>query len=221
MDSVALVFTDIQFSGKDSVRMSLASANLTLQCQRKGEVAAPLSMPTEGNSISHEGVVYPLTHAIEVAFNRNPSPGDSHIGARYKFADSQFSILPLPVGGGVINAWVPAGETVQPKAQLYHPGIQPFSSAEFRHMPDSVDDEDREVAGVAFFNDAFLAVDLNRDGAVEGDDGELIDVTGGSITITKLDNGNSRVSMNLELANGTTATGFYEGLILMRSTSGV
>jgi len=214
-------FSEIAFSGKNSVRMRLASANLTLQCQRRGEQAPPMPTPSGGSSINYEGVAYPLTHAIERPFNPIPSPGDSHLGAEYKFADAEFFIIPVPVGsGGVINIWEPAGETVQLKADIYHPGTEPFGSAEFRHVPDSVDEQDSEVAGVAFFNDARLRVDINQDGTVEGDD-EFIDVIGGTINITRLGNSVNRVSVNLDLANGTVVTGFYEGLVLLRSSDGV
>jgi len=136
---------------------------LTFQCQRKGEVAAPMPSPSEGNSINYEGVAYPLTHAIERRFNPIPSPGDSHLGAEFKFADSEFFLIPLPVGpGGVINIWEPSGETVYLRADIYHPGTEPFSSAEFRHFPDSVDDGDQEVAGVAFFNEYIREFTIRR-----------------------------------------------------------
>jgi len=55
---------------------------------------------------------------------------------------------------------------------------------------------------------------------VEDDDNEYIDVIGGTITITRLDSGEDRVSLNVTLANGAVVTGFYEGLILERTTDG-
>jgi len=56
-----LTFTDIQFAGRNSVRMSVTSANLTLQCQRKGDVVPATPAPSQGNSINYDGVVYPLS----------------------------------------------------------------------------------------------------------------------------------------------------------------
>jgi len=214
--STALNFTDIQFVDRNSVRMSVASENLTLQCQRRGEMVPTSPAPPQGNSINYDGTVYPLTHAIEIKFD----PKDSHLGADFRFANADYRIVPVPLGNGFLNLWSPAGATVRLRADVHHPGREPFRSAEFRHVPDSVEAGDAEVAGVAYFNDATVGLDFNGDGSVEADDNEFIDVIGGSITITRLDSGGARVSLNFTLMNGAVVTGFYEGLILERTTDG-
>jgi hypothetical protein len=96
------------------------------------------------------------------------------------------------------------------RASIHTPGPGEFTSATFTYEPESTDEDGPAVAGRNFFQDGSFGVDINNDGAIESADGESLDITGGTIAISKSGEIYS-VSFNISLENGVDVSGTFSG----------
>lgn len=203
-------FMDIQFAGANSVSLVLSNGS-TLSCER--QPTQPANPPTApgNNSLSYGSVVYSLTHGFEEEFSYRPDQfGDTHLTSEFSVADAPF--VQTIIDGALLTTvlWRPNGASVWLRADLHSPGGDGFQSATFSYVDNSVDDQGPLVADRFFFNEGRFGVDVDENGSIDSESGEFIDITGGTITVDRLD-GAVRMSFDVTLANGVDVVGSFSG----------
>jgi len=211
--STQLNFTNVQFSGTD--RMSLmANENLALACERNVTQSATPVVPASNNSLSYGGVVTELTHGFEESFSYSPTRrNDTHSLIEVSVADALFRdtiIQAIGIFNGQV-LWRPNDASVWFRARLYSPGGEGFETATFTFEPESTDPKGNSVSNRFFFQEGRFGVDIDEDGTIDSDANEFIDVSAGTITLSRLINA-ARMSFDVTLTNGVNLTGSFEGV---------
>jgi len=212
LNGVHTVLTDIQFTGSDQVSL-LSNGSHTLNCERMSSQTDETPTGTSG-PLTYGGSSYELTHGFEETFSYRPvQSGDTHSVAEFQVADASFSQTTLLVSGSPIIIWRPNDASVWFRADLHSPGGDGVASATFDYVSDAVDEDGPLVADKHFFNEGRFGVDLNNDGDIDSDDNEFLDITGGSITLNRLDTSalTNVLQFNVTLSNGVPISGSFEG----------
>ena len=219
-------FSDIQFSGPDTMSLVL-SESLLISCNRQSPELTNPDVPSEdvpsevaSNSLSYGGVVSPLTHGFEERFRFRPTVTtdstevlDTHSSGQFQVADAVFSETQINLAfGGTLTVFRPNDATVWLRADLYSPGGDGFTSATFTYRSDSLPENSPDVANTFFFNDGRFGVDIDGNGDIDSDANEFLDVTGGTITVTRMADTRAAMSFDVLLSNGVTLTGSFEGV---------
>lgn len=129
-----------------------------------------------------------------------------HFNVNFTVTDGKFTIMPTSVDGEELNLLVPVEATAIIYAEMFSPGEQ-FSFVTYSFS--SLDVDEGELAGNAFFNNAFVGFDVDRSGEVDED--ERLDVVGGTIEFTGI-LPDIELQFSVTLENGMLAQGHYTGL---------
>ena len=217
---------NIIFASRDEMSFTLNQSD-SLRCMRDNNQVlndAPQNPPasTPGdNSLNYGGQLYALTHGLDEQFAFRPVTGnDTHRSGQLNVANGEFFSTLIAVGLVDTLIWRPRDATVWLRADLHTPGADDFTNARFSYVMDSVDEDGAAVAGLNFFNDARFGVDINNDGDIESEDGEFLDVVGGTIDVSKA-GGISTISFELLLENGVTVTGNFRGNVIVVPPQGL
>lgn len=157
----------------------------------------------EGDSSFELGSLrYPLSAAI----------GDiwgvvgEHFNINFTLTDGNFTITETTIDGVTHNLLTPANASGIFHAEMYSPG-DGFSFETYSHA--SVDADRNLLAGIAFFDRAFIGVDVNSSGKVE--EAEIMPVVGGTIEFTGAVP-DIELTFSVLLSDGQTVEGHYTGL---------
>ncbi len=211
--------SNIVFTDRNNMSLSV-NQSLSLACVRQGEKGATPEVPTApagDNALSYGSAVYGLTHGFEESFSYRPvQQNDTHSASDFSVADAPFTPTTIAVGlNPAQTIWRPTGGTVWFEARLFAPGGS-FQSATFDYEPDSTDEKGPTVSGRFFFQKAKLGVDINQNGSIDSEDGEFIDVVGGSITVNRVaGSDNATMSFDVTLADGMTLAGNFSGQFVL------
>ena len=223
-DGGQLSLTNIQFEGRDDMSLVVDNA-LTLSCERQLLVSeTPETQPVAtiepmgDNQLSYGGVVYPLTEGFEARGRSRNARLESHKSSNFRVANAPFERIQLINNVAAtfpITYYSAVRATTKLSADLYSPfvpeGTIGADSGTFTfEAQDNVEEPGPEVAGRSFFNDVSFGVDIDNDGKISNDDGEFIDVTGGTFSLTRINDRRSLVTFDLTLANGVSVTGSFE-----------
>ena len=209
--------TNIQFEGRNNMSL-LVSGSLALSCERQVLVSEPPEPPVDSNEpigdnfLSFGGVIYPLRNGLE---GMSRSDLESHQASFFRLADVPFRqvILHGDINQFPITYWVATGASVRLSAQLYSPGRAGnpgVDSGTYTFEARETVDLGPEVTGRFLFNEVSFGVDIDNDGEIDRDANEVIDVTGGTITLTRIIEDRALVTFDLILANGVSVTGMLE-----------
>lgn len=102
--------------------------------------------------------------------------------------------------------------TIWLRMELYSPrnAGNSLNNGSYRSARSGEDLEGDALAGVAFFSNATLGVDLDGGGAIETTSGEVFDINLGSLDLN-LVNPLAMLNFSLVLSNGVSVTGNYQG----------
>ena len=214
--------SNIQFEGRNEMSLTV-SDSLALSCDRQVLVSEPPETPADSNEpigdnfLSFGGVIYPLREGFE---SRSIGNLESHKGSFFRLADVPFEQISLTfdINAFPITYWTATGATVRLSAQLYSPGRTGnigVDGGTFTFEARDTDDLGPEVTGRFFFNDVSFGVDIDNDGTIDRDANEDIEVTGGTISLTRISENGSLVTFDLILANGVSVTGSFENEFLV------
>ena len=208
-------FTQIQFAGRNSMDL-VFTESISLSCDRQAtQPGTPVEpgVSVGPNALSYGGVIYPLTHGFEEVFFFSPEQFDStHKSGPWQLADAEFQSSTIDGElTGLLFFWEPVGASVRLQATLRSPGGDGFNSATFNFAPDSLESNDPSFEGRFVFQDGFVGVDLNEDGLISGDDNEVHDITGGTISVERLGGTSAEMSFNLMLENDVSVVGSFQG----------
>ena len=145
---------------------------------------------------------YPLNAAIGDIWGVE----NQHYNVNFTLTDGKFTITPTTIDGVTYNLLTPAKASGIFHAEMYSPG-DAFSFDTYSFSRAGVDRD--ALAGVAFFDNAYIGLDENNSGDV--DDDEIQTVIGGLVAFTGAVP-DIELTFNVLLSNGQSAQGHYTGL---------
>lgn len=158
--------------------------------------------PEGDSSISLGTRQYPLSSALGDIWGVE----SNHFNVDFTLTDGKFTITPTIIEGATHNLLSPAKASGIFHAEMYSPG-DAFSFETYSLvLPDANRDA---LAGVAFFDNAFVGVDSDNSGDVEED--EKLIVVGGTVAFIGAVP-DIKLTFSVLLNDGQTAEGHYTGL---------
>lgn len=211
-DLSSIVFTD-----RNNMSLIVAQS-VSLACVRQGGegLLNPVepATPADDNTLSYASSAYGLTYGFERVYSGYLSSGRSHSEHEFCVADASFSAhynTDIGLGSGGVS-WYPDDESVLFCASLFVPVETNFESASFNFSMDSVDEQNNpQFVGRYFFNKATLEIDSSRNGTISNDENEYLNVTSGSISVTRLSGDVAKMLFDVILDDGAAVSGSFEG----------
>ncbi|MFK7855981.1 MAG: hypothetical protein AB8B79_17825 [Granulosicoccus sp.] len=158
--------------------------------------------PERDSSFELGSVRYPLSAAIGDIWGVS----GEHFNVNFTLTDGKFTIMETSIDGVIHNLLTPANASGIFHAEMYSPG-EGFSFETYSYALDGADRN--SLAGIAFFEQAFIGVDVNNSGEVE--DAEVMPVVGGTIEFTGAIP-DVELNFSVLLSDGQTVEGHYTGL---------
>ena len=163
-------------------------------------------VPSAKNQVTYKNTQYPLENGLADVYGTIDS--DNHYNIDFSVSDGLFIPFLTDLGTGIlINLWTISDGTIEVAAELYSPGTDGFKNGTFAYSSLSNDEvNDASFIGKYFFNEAYVAIDVNGDGDLAED--EEIAVTGGTIEVSGTSPQYTLV-YDLILADGETLQGSF------------
>ena len=160
-------------------------------------------------SVQNEVRYNSTRYALQNGLLNNYGETANHFNIDFSVSDGAFTPFLANTGNGfLITLWSVSDATVEIAAELYSPGTDGFRPGTFEYTSLSEQEVDsRSLVGQYFFNEAYVAVDLNND--IDLSEDEEIRVTGGTIRVSGT-YPRYMLVYDLALANGATLRGSYD-----------
>lgn len=160
------------------------------------------SGPEGDSSLSVGARQYPLNAAIGDIWG----VANNHFNVNFTLTDGKFTITPTTIAAITHNLLTPVKASGIFRADMYSPGdafaFQTYSYA----LPNA---SRSALAGVAFFNNAFVGVDTDNSGDIDEDERSV--VVGGTVEFTGAVP-DIELNFSVTLSDGQLAEGHYTGL---------
>jgi hypothetical protein len=167
-------------------------------------------VPVTGNSVGPEG--YSRVKMGERQFPLKSALGDiwgtdgDHYSVDFTITNGKFLVSPTEIDGVTHNLLVPVEASATIYVELYSPG-DAFSFGTYSFSP--FGSGGGVLAGNAYFDSAYVGIDLNESGDIESN--ENLRIIGGTF---EFDGGVPDIELrfSVTLENGQSAEGYYTGL---------
>jgi len=209
--------TDRQASYLSLVARSLINSvllgALLAACSSSSSSNLPKPPSNPNTGLSYANQVYAISKGLAEIQGEQAY----HYQVDFRLTDGDFSFISIPYYIGdflyYTNYWISLNNSIEVFAELYSDGATSFTTASFdfaANADGSVGEPSR--AGQNYFQNAYVAIDVNGDRETNED--EEIQVIGGTIGLSG-NAPNYTMSLDLQLANGQTVKGSFQGDFLV------
>ena len=182
---------------------TLASSTAQSDAAEENQSTVDNNGPARDSNLIVDDRRYPLNAALGDIWGVS----DNHYNVNFTLTDGNFRIVPTEIDGEIHSLLTPTNATAVFYAEMYHPGGS-FLFTEFDYIAPS--DQLGTALDVAFFNHAYISIDINNNGVIDAD--EKLEIVGGRVTFSGLFP-DIALQFSVSLQNGQAANGRYMGLI--------
>lgn len=156
------------------------------------------------NQLNYGDQIYPLESGLEERYSFSQS--DTHSKRVLSVTDGAFFNLLISPG----PAWGAMESTVQLKVFMHSPGEGGLRSGNYQWVSDKLESDDPSIATKAFFKDGEFGIDFDNNGKIDGNGGEWLTVSSGSIMLENTNEGYN-ITFDLMIENGVPLNGVFNG----------